>query len=392
MPTTTPKPPAGGFTTEADAPLEPETDVLADDRNDPLPTPRIPDFDGPSVESISVSRKTVSPGDVFTVTIEASDPSGIVSVGMTFSIGIAQRDFCGQQMKLITGDEFSGTWRADCTGPIIGTNGLYSVKPYATDRVGNYTNFNCCTQSPLRGSFTVSGATEDSEGPLFTSVSVSKKEVVPGDTFTVDVLAEDAIGIERVGFTFSLGVQQLDFCGQSTKRVAGTSTKGRWTAACTVPEMVRNGTYVVKAYASDFAGNHTNFNCCTESALRGEFTVSEALDDADGPKIEEITLTPATVTVGDELTIRVKVSDVTGINYVGFSFSIDDAQRDFCGQSLSRESGGSKSAVWATRCIVPVSAQPGTYSVKAYARDLLSNHTNTNCCTRSELRGTLTVN
>ena len=156
--------------------------------------------------------------------------------------------------------------------------------------------------------------------------------------------------------------------------------------------MVRNGTYVVKAYASDFAGNHTNFNCCTESALRGEFTVSEALDDADGPKIEEITLTPATVTVGDELIIRVKVSDVTGINYVGFSFSIDDAQRDFCGQSLSRESGGSKSAVWATRCIVPVSAQPGMYSVKAYARDLLSNHTNTNCCTRSELRGTLTVN
>jgi len=339
-----------------------------------------------------VSRKTVSPGDDFTVTIEASDPSGTASVKMMFLVGIAQRDFCGQQLTLISGDEFSGIWRAECTGPIIGTNGTYSVKPSAADRVGNYTNVNCCTLSPLRGTFTLSGATEDSEGPLFTSVSVSKTDVVSGDTFTVDVLAEDAIGIERVGFTFSLGVQQLDFCGQSMKRVSGTSTKGRWTAACTVPDLVRNGTYVVKAYASDFASNHTNINCCTRSALRGEFTVSEAFDDADGPKIEEITLTPASVTVGDELTIRVRVSDDTGVNYVGFSFSIDKAQRDFCGQSLTQESGGSKSAVWVTRCTVPVSAQPGTYSVKAYARDVLNNHTNTNCCTRSELRGTLTVN
>lgn len=384
--------PAGGFTTALDAPAQPNTAELNEPQADPLPTERAGDFDGPSILSVEVSQDVVSPGDLFEVRIEATDPSGIDSVGMTFEVDEVQRDFCGQQMIRVEGDEFRGTWVAQCKGPAIGTNGDYLVRPIATDNAGNFTNTNCCTLSPLRGRFTLDGAINDEDGPNLKTIEVSRVNVVPGDTFTIDVTAEDRSGIRYMGFTFELGTQQLDFCGYTMQRVSGTSTNGRWTVSCTVPTTARNGKYVITPYAADFVDNFTNTNCCTRSNLRGEFTVSEGSDDADGPAIESVVITPEVVNVGDELTITIKARDVTGIQYVGFTFSVDDAQRDICGQSLTRESGTAKSSTWTTRCTIPVTAQPGTYVVTPYAADVIGNYTNTNCCSRSAIRGRFTLN
>ena len=383
--------PAGGYTTAQDAPEEPNTQSLAGPNDDPLPEPRSADLTGPTIDAVDVSPKEVTPGDRFTVTISASDPAGVTSVTMMFMFGRAQRDFCGQSLSLIKGDAFSGVWQVECTAPQVGSNGEYVVVPSAQDRVNNYTNVNCCTLSPLRGSFTLSGAREDSVGPEFSNLQLSTKKVGPGDTFTISTSASDDTGVKSVQFSFKLGVQQIDFCGGSMNRVSGSSRNGSWTATCKVPTLVRNGTYVVKLYAADLANNYTNVNCCTTSDVSESFVVASGTDDDAGPTISSMSIDKTIARPGDTVRIIVVMADATGIKWNGITSSINGAQRDICGQSLQKASGTQTASTWYSNCQIPITAQPGQYEFRAYATDLVGNSTNVNCCDRSSIRAYLDV-
>lgn len=383
--------PAGGYTTTQDAPAEPDTKVLAEPKDDPLPGPRVADLTGPTIEAITVSPKDVTPGDHFKVRISASDPAGIASVAMSFRLGVAQRDFCGQALKLVTGDSFSSTWEVECTAPSIGSNGQYDVVPYARDLLDNYTNYNCCSLSDLRGSFTLSGAKEDSDGPSFSNLLLNKKNLVPGDTVTLSVDAMDASGIDWVQFAIKLGDQQFDFCGGTMTRASGTTRSGRWTSTCTLPAIVRNGTYSVKLYGADTAENYTNTNCCSTSLVTDTFNVSSGTDDASGPDISSISISQSPVRPGDTIRITVVATDASGVSWAGFSSSINGAQRDICGQSLTKQSTRLNASTWQTDCEIPITAQPGTYEFRAYASDPVGNNTNFNCCDLSALRAYLDV-
>ena len=387
----TPTLPAGGYTTTQDAPAEPNANVLAEPQDDPLPEPRVADLTGPTIDAITVSPQNVIPGDRFKVTISASDPAGVSSVSMTFMFGRAQRDFCGQTLSLISGDTKSGTWQAECTAPALGSNGDYVVVPSARDGVNNYTNVNCCTLNPLRGTFTLSGAQSDTEGPSFSNLVLSKKSVVPGDTFTIRVNAADASGVKYLQYSFALGVQQIDFCRGSMSMISGSSRDGVWSASCSVPTMVRNGTYDVKIYAADNANNYTNVNCCTTSDVTDSFVVSGGTDDAAGPNIVSLSVSPSPARPGDSVRITVAVTDASGIKRVGFSSSINGAQRDICGQTLRMDSGTATQSTWSWTCQIPVSAQPGRYEFRAYATDVVGNNTNVNCCDLSDIRAYLDV-
>jgi len=113
------------------------------------------DRDGPAIESIAVSSPTVRPGDTFTITIRATDPSGVRSVGFYLSVGGMQRDFCGQQMTRTGGTTTDAIWTHDCLVPANIIGGEYTITPFAEDELGNYTNMNQGSSSPLRGTFTV---------------------------------------------------------------------------------------------------------------------------------------------------------------------------------------------------------------------------------------------
>ena len=387
----TPAPPGGGFTTTQDAPAEPNANVLTDPKDDPLPEPRVADLTGPAIDAITVSPQDVKPGDRFKVTISASDPAGVSAVSMVFMFGRAQRDFCGQALSLVTGDTKSGTWQAECTAPSVGSNGDYVVVPSARDGVNNFTNVNCCTLSALRGGFTLSGAQDDTEGPSFSNLVLSKKSVVPGDTFTIRVNATDTSGVKYLQYSFVLGVQQIDFCRGSMSVTSGSSRDGVWSATCTVPAVVRNGTYDVKIYAADNANNYTNVNCCTTSDVSDSFVVSNGTDDAAGPAITALSVSPSSGSPGDSVRITAAFSDASGIKRVGFTSSINGAQRDICGQSLRMDSGTATQSTWSWNCQIPVSAQPGRYEFLAYATDIVGNNTNVNCCDLSDIRAYLDV-
>ena len=113
------------------------------------------DNDGPEISSITVSQNTVAPGDTFTISIDANDPSAITMVGFWFTINGGQRDFCGQNTTRTSGTAENGTWTYNCTVPATVIGGTYTITPYASDSLQNWTNSNCCSSSTARATFTV---------------------------------------------------------------------------------------------------------------------------------------------------------------------------------------------------------------------------------------------
>jgi hypothetical protein len=228
---------------------------------------------GPTITSVTASPSTVSPGQTLTISIAATDPSGIESVGFYFMRDGVQRDFCGQSTERTSGTSTNGTWTYVCTVPNLVLNGDYVITPYARDLLGSHTNTNGGTLDSTRGSVSVSGGSDDTTGPTITSVTASPSTVSPGQTLTISIAATDPSGIESVGFYFMRDGVQRDFCGQSTERTSGTSTNGTWTYVCTVPANTVIGSYVVTPFAEDVFGNYTNTNGGTLSPTRGSFTL-----------------------------------------------------------------------------------------------------------------------
>ena len=235
------------------------------------------------------------------------------------------------------------------------------------------------------------GVVVDNEGPEITSISVSQSTVAPGDTFAITIDANDPSGIDYVGFFFSVNGGQRDFCGQSSSRTSGTDTNGTWTRQCTVPASVIGGTYTITPFAADTLQNYTNTNCCSSSPARATFTVGGGSSDNEGPEITSISVSQSTVAPGDTFAITIDANDPSGIDYVGFFFSVNGGQRDFCGQSSSRTSGTDTNGTWTRQCTVPASVIGGTYTITPFAADTLQNYTNTNCCSSSPARATFTV-
>lgn len=219
--------------------------------------------------SVSVSKAVLSPGDTFTISIEASDVDGVERVGFWLEVNGVQRDFCVQGAEMAAGTATSGTWSRECTVPATVIGGNYTVHPYALDVFRNQ------TYSNKRATFVVDGGTSDSDGPSISSISLSKTTVSSGDAFTVSINAQDPSGVAQVGFFFLLdGVGRNDFCGQSTTQSSGSSASGVWSYECAVPSATTTGTYTVFAYAMDGALNWTNNNCCTKSGTFARFTVT----------------------------------------------------------------------------------------------------------------------
>jgi hypothetical protein len=79
------------------------------------------------------------------------------------------------------------------------------------------------------------------------------------------------------------------------------------------------------------------------------------------------------------------------VESAGFYFTLNGAQRDFCGQQLARTSGTATDGIWTHTCQVPQNVQGGVYTIVPYAVDIVGNYTNTNCCSTSPTRATFTV-
>ena len=106
---------------------------------------------------------------------------------------------------------------------------------------------------------------------------------------------------------------------------------------------------------------------------------ASATDDAIGPDIQSLTVTPASARPGDTVTISMAVTDETGVQDVSFYMEVGGTQNDICGgQSTSRVSGDALSGTWEKVCTIPNPVLNGTYVVTPFAQDVLGRYTNMN--------------
>ena len=106
---------------------------------------------------------------------------------------------------------------------------------------------------------------------------------------------------------------------------------------------------------------------------------ASATDDAIGPDIQSLTVTPASARPGDTVTISMAVTDETGVQDVSFYMEVGGTQNDICGgQSTSRVSGDALSGTWEKVCTIPNQVLNGTYVVTPFAQDVLGRYTNMN--------------
>ncbi len=236
------------------------------------------------------------------------------------------------------------------------------------------------------------GVTTDSDGPEIVTLSVSEATVAPGDTFTITAQVQDGSEVQSAGFYFTLDGAQRDFCGQGLQLTGGDANAGTWTHECVVPADVQGGDYTIVPYAQDAVGNYTNTNCCSSSDTRAYFSVDGGTTDSDGPEIVALSVSEATVAPGDTFTITAQVQDGSGVDHAAFSFRLDGAQRDFCGQGPLQLTGGDDTdGTWTYDCVVPDDVQGGEYTIVPYAQDAVGNYTNTNCCSSSDTRAYFSV-
>jgi hypothetical protein len=113
--------------------------------------------------------------------------------------------------------------------------------------------------------------------------------------------------------------------------------------------------------------------------------------DFAGPTVVSLTAQPEAVTVGDELTINLRLSDPSGVVRAGVYFMVRGVQNDFCGQQMDLVSGTDTDGTWRLRCTVPATVRNGKYTVTPFAQDRMNNYTNTNGGDNDETRATFTV-
>ena len=105
---------------------------------------------------------------------------------------------------------------------------------------------------------------------------------------------------------------------------------------------------------------------------------ASATDDAIGPDIQSLTVTPASARPGDTVTISMAVTDETGVQDVAFYMEVGGTLNNICDNSTSRVSGDALSGTWEKVCTIPNPVLNGTYVLTPYAQDVLGRWTNMN--------------
>ena len=105
---------------------------------------------------------------------------------------------------------------------------------------------------------------------------------------------------------------------------------------------------------------------------------ASATDDAIGPDIQSLTVTPASARPGDTVTISMAVTDETGVQDVAFYMEVGGTLNNICDNSTSRVSGDALSGTWEKVCTIPNPVLNGTYVVTPFAQDVLGRYTNMN--------------
>ena len=300
----------------------------------------------PVVTSVETdSKTTVKPGESFSVTVYATDSSGIDTERscVTFQWEAdADSDmlyYTNRYFEKKGENEYVATFDVNEWDK----NGVYSIRYIDLyDTAGNTIRmfdgvFSDYPDLFPKVEFTVTGARSDVEGPTVTEIKLDEQTVKAGDTITITVHATDESGVlgqyvnARFRYVKSANNKEVSATFKETKDLGNDN----YACVFEVPDDWPNGEYQLSYFSiDDIEHNYTYIRDAETNKYRELLPESKiTMTDSSAPAFDE---TPPTVTkivaesqtlkVGDTFTVTVFATDEGGFDdsYFGIVYlSID---------------------------------------------------------------------
>jgi Trypsin len=171
---------------------------------------------------------------------------------------------------------YSATIATAANGPLGGD--VYTVQSQATDAAGNSSGW------INLGTFTIQSSV-DSTAPTISSTSVSPSSISSGANIVATFNASDAVGVTGCSVTV-YNSNNVDVVTSTTcTRSSGTNQNGTWQSTINMNNSNNPGTYTVKGFLRDAAGNQTALTNI------GTFTIN-------GPSVNNLGTLPTPTTIG----------------------------------------------------------------------------------------------
>ena len=314
--------------------------------NDRADTFQLIDATGPEITSEAVDLAVGDPsppsGDVFTISADVEDLSGVTAVWATIRRQGTGAFVDAVQLTVNGAPNYDNTW--DCTNFAVGN---YYIDINATDGTTYSYSYNADTFI-LR----------DDSGPIITSGQVDAPSFELGETYTVSAIVSDFTGLFRV---------------YATIRTSG----GSWVAGFRLYDDGSHGdlvssdgnftnTWDTSSY-SEGANYDLDINA-TDSSPQSNPSTSAAVDtfninDSTGPSITGEDVNPTGGPIGTIFTISADVTDLSGINIVYWEIRNNTGWADWVNGS-TMTGGPTYSGKWFTSGLAA-----GDYQVRINATD-----------------------
>ena len=277
----------------------------------------VEDTTGPVINSISIDSTSAIAGETVTCVASITDESGISSVNMQLSCGTSRKNV---DFNLQEDGSYLGTLYVDNSFQ----NGTYVVASIdlfdMLDNRRSYTSADFNTNL----SISVSGSSQDSEGPIITSIMVESPNASVGDTISYTINANDVSGIDRVF---------MDLSYESSVKFVYLELQedGSYKGSLEVDNTFLNGMYTIsKINLIDTLGNYKTY---TGEEINSIFTdigviVTGSTEDGKIPGLAEVTVSGSPVIDGSGIIIDF---DWTGepFTFIDFEFRNKESNNYF---------------------------------------------------------------
>ncbi|WP_338788148.1 hypothetical protein [Metabacillus sp. FJAT-53654] len=254
---------------------------------------------GPVLESVLLNQKKFEVGDTVTIKAIVNDnDSGVKSV-----LAVYQNPSDNRYLYInLKYDSNQDLWVGSYTVQDTDEEGIWSIDHWTlSDNAGNLTGI---FTPQTEAEFEIINPDGDGEGPTLESLEISPKSVSVGKSINIKArVSDDKSGVKSV-----LAVYQ----NPSDNRylyinLKYDSNQDLWVGSYTVQDTDEEGIWSIDHWTlSDNAGNLTGiFTPQTEA----EFELINPDGDGEGPTLEGLEISPKSVSVGDTINIKARVSD-----------------------------------------------------------------------------------
>jgi hypothetical protein len=262
------------------------------------------DITAPVVQSVSVDKKEVQPGDTVTVSVDVTDDkSGVQFVDVYYydqsGREIYESAYYNEETQkydaaiTIDNETYPGKWELS---NIMVQDHEYNFINYQNGEDHDFST----------GDFTVINDLIDIQAPEVRSVSVDKTEANPGDIVTVSIDAvDDKSGIDTVSVEYYTGSKYFD------EEALYNPETGKYEAKLSITDTARPGVWSIESiYVGDNQYNGTRYyNGYDQDFDSGDFTVINENADMTPPTVASVSVDKTEAQPGDTVTVSIGASD-----------------------------------------------------------------------------------